>query len=106
MTPELRQRLVARARGRCEACGEKPCQECDHFFSRARAEENEATCWMLCTSCHFQKTVNHPNAAHWFRRFIEHCRKYLYCESQQRAEARLFFVETRGTLGSALGSRR
>lgn len=61
---------------------------------------------MLHPTCDFMKTTNTPNAAHWLERFAKHCAKHFYFESQQRAEARLHFVETRGTLGSALGKRR
>lgn len=46
------------------------------------------------------KTQNSPDASHWLRRFIEHCAKWGYLESKQRAEARLFFVDTRRSLGA------
>lgn len=108
MTPQLYRRLVERCRGTCECgCGTRvPPGEADHFFSRAKAEETEATCWILTVKCHYAKTRNHPNNAEWQRKFIEHSRRHGYAESQRRAEARLHFVETRGTLGTALGALR
>lgn len=77
-------------------------KECDHFFGRAKAEEVEATCWVLCSRCHYAKTQNSPSASHWLELFIDHCRRYNYSESQQRAEARLVFVDTRRQLGAKL----
>jgi hypothetical protein len=110
MDAELHRRLLLRCRGRCEcgACGATvPPGEVDHFFGRPpRAEETEATCWVLSVRCHYEKTRNHPSNAEWQRRFIEHCRPYGYFESLKRAEARLHFVETRGAFGSALAARR
>jgi hypothetical protein len=108
MDAALHARLLTRCRGRCECgCGTRiPPGECDHFFGRAKAEETEATCWMLCPACHYAKTRNHPSNAEWQQRFIEHCRRHGFYESMHRAEARKHFVETRGALGSALGSRR
>lgn len=110
MTPALYQQLVARARGLCEACRcslARWGQEADHIFGRPpRADESEATCWLICPRCHFSRTRNYPNAAHWLRLVVEHFKLHGYAESQQRAEARLYFVETRGALGSALGTRR
>lgn len=103
MDQRLYQRLVERARGRCEcSCGlAVPPGEVDHMFGR-RVDENEATCWVLSVRCHYAKTRNHPDASHWLRLFIEHCRKHGYMESQHRAEARLHFVDTRRKLGAAL----
>jgi hypothetical protein len=89
--------LAARAHGKCEACG---CflgdrGELDHFFGRAKAEELESTCWLICSECHYSKTRNHPNAAHWLSLFIAHCVRWGYHESRQRAEARRDFVNAK-----------
>lgn len=108
-------RLIARCRGRCECgCDAKvPPGEVDHFFGRAKAEETEATCWVLSVRCHFEKTRNSPTSSEWFRRFIAHCQRQVardggdtYTAAAVRASARLDFVDTRRTLGSALGARR
>jgi hypothetical protein len=108
MDAALHARLLTRCRGRCECgCGAKvPPGEIDHFFGRAKAEETEATCWVLSVRCHYAKTRNSPDGATWQRKFAEHCRRLGYVESQRRAEARQHFVETRGAFGTALGSRR
>lgn len=108
MDVELRRRLLIRCKGHCECgCGRKvPPGEVDHYFGRAKAEETEATCWVLSVQCHFEKTRNHPSNAEWQRRFIEHARRLGFFESVKRAEARLHFVETRGIFGTALAARR
>jgi hypothetical protein len=105
----LYRRLVERARGRCECgvCGRSiPPGIADHFFGRAKAEESEATVWMLHTTCDYAKTRNSPDASHWFRLFAAHCDRYGYFDAAKRARARLDFVDTRRGLGSALGARR
>jgi hypothetical protein len=108
VTPELHAQLTTRCRGRCECqCGARvPPGEIDHFFSRSKAAEGTDTCWVLSVRCHYEKTRNHPTSSEWLRRFIEHCKRHGYTESQQRAEARLQFVDTRRQLGAALGARR
>lgn len=109
MDAALVQALGARAHGCCEVCGVSFSQagrEIDHVFGRARQEEVEATCWLLCPRCHYAKTQNSPSASHWLEKFIAHCKRYGYAEAQHRAEARLQFVDTRRTLGAALGGGR
>lgn len=108
MDSALHQRLLERCKGRCECgCGAKvPPGEIDHMFGRAKAEESEATCWVLSVRCHFAKTRNSPDAATWLRKSIDHCRTYGYAESRLRAEARLHFVVTRNDFCTALGMRR
>ena len=108
MDQALRNAIIARSRLRCECgCGRPAVHgEFDHFFGRAKAEETIATVWLLRVDCHYAKTRNHPHNADWQRRFIEHCRRHGYAESQRRAEARLHFVETRGAFGTALGAIR
>lgn len=108
MDAALHQRLLERCRGRCECnCGAKvPPGEVDHAFGRAKAEETEATCWVLSVRCHAEKTLNHPDASHWLRLFAAHSDRHGHAESASRARARLDFVDTRRTLGSALGTRR
>lgn len=109
MKDGLYAKLVERARGACEACGCSLARwgaEADHQFGRAKADENEATVWLICPRCHFAATRNHPDASHWLRLKIQHFEKHGYSESQQRAEARLQFVDTRRSLGVALGGTR
>lgn len=100
MDADLYQHLAARARGCCEACGVSVMQsrEVDHFFGRAKAEEVEATCWVLCPRCHYAKTQNSPSARHWLDLFIKHCTRWNYIEARTRAEARRDFVNARTKL--------
>ncbi len=105
MIDGLYQALAARAECRCENpdCRRSiPPASADHFFGRARADEVEFTVWLLCKDCDYAKTRNSPDASTWLRRFIEHCKRYGYVDSQQRAEARLVFVDTRRELGARL----
>lgn len=131
MDAELYARLINRCRGRCECqCGVAvPPGEVDHFFSRGRSDESEQTCWVLSVRCHYAKTNGSPSSAEWFKRFIRHClvqelrvidprpfnggpyidrcpEENAWREVRKRAEARLYFVETRGAFGTALGARR
>lgn len=115
-TSELRLQLMKRARFRCECGGEKftgcqkPAAELDHFFGRGagRVPESAESCWMLSTDCHLAKTVNHPGAAEWLKRFMWHCTRHANsnraqnieeCQRWDRlyklAENRLAFVEQR-----------
>ena len=101
-------RLAGRARGHCECGCLKPIPpaHADHFFGRRKAEESEATVWLLHVDCDFAKTRNHPSSTAWLARFAAHCDRYGYAESATRARARIDFVDTRRMLGSALGTRR
>jgi len=84
VTPDLHASLVARANGRCECgCGRAvPPGEVDHFFGRAKAPENEFTCWVLAVGCHRAKTDNEPARKVWLMLFIRHCgRKQWAAES-------------------------
>jgi hypothetical protein len=73
----VRQAVVTRAGGRCEACGTHVTAasgELDHFFGRARSESVE-TCWLLCpgaVGCHRSKTDNQPSRRWWLERFRRH----------------------------------
>jgi len=108
MDQDVRHAVIVRSQNRCECgCGRKiPPGELDHAFGRAKAEETVETCWMLSVQCHFEKTRNHPDASTWLRRFAEHCDRHGYTEAASRARARFDFVDTRRTLGSALGTIR
>lgn len=88
-------KLQRRARGWCECgCGHPfssgfACATLDHFFGRARAEESEATCWLLRWECHHAKTNNDPSARVWHERWIRHCERHGYVDEAARARARL-----------------
>jgi hypothetical protein len=71
--------LAARAGGLCECgCGRRvPPGEADHFFGRAKVEEQEFNCWILHPWCHQQKTLNAPSWDYWALRFIAHCGRYM-----------------------------
>lgn len=69
----LREAAVTRAGGRCEACGvdvPEKLLELDHIFGRGRSEHIE-TVWMLCRSCHREKTNNSPSHMAWLERAFE-----------------------------------
>lgn len=90
--------LATRAGGRCECgCGAAvPPGEVDHFFGRAKADESEATCWVLTPRCHYAKTANSPSARSWLERFIAHCERHGYAESETRAKAKLEWLIAKG----------
>lgn len=105
---ELRLQLMQRAKFRCECGGpdfkgcDRPAEAMDHFFGRARAPESLETCWMLSTQCHVAKTDGRSRAdagtggaAEWCYRFMEHCARYDYRESFERASKRFDFVRQR-----------
>jgi 5-methylcytosine-specific restriction endonuclease McrA len=97
----VRSLLVHRAQGACEACGnEDDGLQMDHFWGRAKAPEQEDTCWLLCFHCHDLKTRNHPGAAYWLSLFIEHSGRYGFTDEVERAKARLHFTETRSALSA------
>jgi 5-methylcytosine-specific restriction endonuclease McrA len=104
MKPGLHAHLVERSGGHCEAC-KKPfglgllTAEADHAFGRSKAEESEATVWLICRGCHHDKTNNSPDAATWLLRFAQHADKYGFAASAARARARLFAVEVRAGFG-------
>lgn len=97
MKDGLYERLKTRAMGWCECGCTKPIPpaHADHFFGRAKAEESESTVWLIHPDCDYAKTRNFPTASVWLERFIKHAQKYGYKESVLRAQARLFFVDTR-----------
>jgi hypothetical protein len=94
---------AARANRKCECgCGQSvPPGHCDHFFGRAKAEEVEATCWILHPTCDQRKTFNRPSAGYWLRVFINHCTRWGYAESKKRAEDKLAWLRAKGTSGEA-----
>lgn len=96
--------VAARANRCCEACGGSGWPhplEADHFFGRPpRIDETEFHVWLLCRSCHYGKTNNRPSAAHWYERFIAHCRKYCgdgYVAARITAEEKLAWKLSKGT---------
>lgn len=90
--------VMERAAGRCEADGVAGPLHLDHFFGRAKAPETVENCWALCHACDGAKTLNHPDAATWLRRFIDHAVVYGYEAAAVRARNRLIFVEARTAL--------
>lgn len=79
----LRDAVLTRAAGRCEACGaDGQLLELDHFFGRARSETVE-TCWMLCGEDHFQKTNSLPGRRFWLLRFQRHAEKHGFGKALQ-----------------------
>lgn len=105
MNQDLYALLAARAQGKCECgCGRHvPPGEVDHFFSRARAPENEFTCWVITPACHRAKTDNRPNASHWLLKFIRHCGRWSiggeertgYVVAAEQAQKKLEWVTTK-----------
>ena len=77
MNKKIRQSVVDRAKGRCEACGVSlgPDSERGHFdhYLGRRVEESVETGWLLCVSCDHERTTNQPSSRHWAEKFIVHC---------------------------------
>lgn len=97
-TKSVRAAVFARAKGKCEACC-RPLGESghlDHFWGRAKAPTNVETCWALCLRCDYEKTNNRPSAINWLRRYWVHCRRYVYPEQCERAEARAEVLKAKG----------
>lgn len=78
-TSKLWDRLMERSGGRCECgCGQRfdsslegrPTM--DHWRGRARAPENEETCWLLRWGCHDQKTRWRPSRTWWTAQWVKH----------------------------------
>ena len=69
----VRRLVMARSRGRCEACGEWRGDdlELDHFWGRSR-DRTPFGCWALCSGCHAVKTRNQPSRLWWLERFRKH----------------------------------
>lgn len=84
----VRRACEDRSRGRCEVAG---CGgvgvELDHFFGRGKAPETVATCWMLCRSCHRDKTLNRPDRIAWLDTYQGHCAAYGYVTEWNRASS-------------------
>lgn len=81
-TARIRGACAARAQGFCENhdCLGYP-EEMDHWLGgngRRRQQQSIATCWMLCSACHRDKTRGVPSAAEWNRRFAAHCLRHIY----------------------------
>lgn len=77
-TSKLWDRLMERSGGQCECgCGIQFghldfTPEMDHWHGRARAPENEETCWLLARCCHRMKTGWRPSRAEWAYRWRVH----------------------------------
>ena len=103
MTDGLYQLLAARARGKCECCGEPlgfgfAAPTVDHFLGRAKAEETEFLCWVLRADHHRAKTDNSPSAAYWIDKFLKHCSKYVgdgYRSAAYDAQEKLAWLTAR-----------
>lgn len=100
-TREVRELVVARADGKCEACGaaveedaspwRRP--EMDHFEGGADRKplESVETCWLVCWTCHKKKGANEPSPEYWLTAFLAHCLKHGY--STELVDARLASLE-------------
>jgi hypothetical protein len=107
---DLVQLLGARARGKCECCGQPfgfgfAAPTVDHMFGRAKAEEIEFNCWVLRGDHHAAKTDNKPSAIHWLLKFIAHCGRYRhgengYATAALAAQKKLEWMQTKATLAT------
>lgn len=68
----VRERVMSRARGRCEACALHPLRgqklQLDHWLGgggRRNQQQTVENCWALCPSCHRKRTDNSPSARYW-----------------------------------------
>lgn len=102
MTPAVNDAVVKRCAGKCECgCGASvPPGERDHFFGRAKADETEATVWVLTPRCHYQKTQNFPDAGTWLLRFMRHCLTHGYVDSYKRAAETLAWKASKKGAGA------
>jgi hypothetical protein len=98
--------VMARADGVCECgCGQSfgstifDRATCDHFFSRAKAPEDEAHCWALRADHHRAKTDSEPTVSFWLKRFLVHAEKHNFRAAYDRAFRRLQYVEQRSAFG-------
>jgi len=107
MDVDLYAAIVTRSGGRCECgCGARiPAGELDHFFGRAKAEENAGNCWLLTPTCHFQKTNNAPSSREWLTRFIAFADRHGYAEAKQRAEAKREYLKAKHDLTADMRRR-
>ena len=90
----IRAAVCLRADGSCECCSahvgfDGELGHLDHAFGRAHVAEAVSNCWILCPTCHHEKTNNIPRATWWLARFAEHCGKYGYHAEADRCDARL-----------------
>ncbi len=77
--------------------------ELDHMFGRGkgRLPQSVETCWILRADCHREKTNSRPDAATWWRKFMDHCRSHGYAKMADKAHDRMMFVEARASLPAA-----
>lgn len=116
MDSDVYMAVAARAHGHCEHCNGSGAPfplELDHFFGRAKVEEQEYNCWLLCRACHTAKTNARPHMAHWLLAFVEHCRRWArpaglenwekdgYRLAAKKAEDKLAWLRAKGTSGEA-----
>ena len=96
-TKRIRAEVFARAKGCCEACAKWTGEDfrLDHFFGRAKMKQSVENCWALCIGCDTSKTLNEPNAAHWFLRFILHCGRHGYSKMAEIAQAKMDWRQAR-----------
>lgn len=64
----------------------------DHFMGKARSESVD-TVWALRAGCHDAKTLNHPSASYWLRKFIAHAERHCYWGAANKARERLVSEE-------------
>jgi hypothetical protein len=105
-TKDIRAAVMARADGKCEACGRPPSffsLEMDHFFGRVRVKQSERNCWGLCHVCHEDKTKNSPDPGHWLHRFWAHAEEHGYPEEAGMAVRLLGKHQAKATLSEAAG---
>jgi hypothetical protein len=77
---EIRSLVIARAKGKCEACGGAGVA-LDHWLGgngRRRVAESVETCWLLCRRCDEPRTANKPSAGYWNDMFAIHCARHGY----------------------------
>lgn len=80
-TADLREKVMARARGRCECCGLGGWLELDHWVGgsgRRREQQSVETVWLLSREHHAMRSHNNPSVAEWNRRFAAHCGRHGY----------------------------
>jgi 5-methylcytosine-specific restriction endonuclease McrA len=93
----IRGAVVKRADGNCEACfrslSELDRGEADHFWGRVRTPTTCQNVWLLCFSCHREKTANKPSPDFWLASFEQHVSRYGYTAERLKARNRMTVLE-------------
>jgi 5-methylcytosine-specific restriction endonuclease McrA len=115
-TARIYAEVEKRAAGRCEnpecrkafgiSLQDKP--EMDHFWGhgKGRLPQKTSNCWMLCGSCHLDKTRNRPSRAQWLKRYRQHANENVYVLEYGDATRALEVAEMKEEQTNNLSNRK